>query len=91
MALEHVTSDCTANRIFADFGNLGIEDVSGEEAWAKLQKADEEKDIDDIKKASLISKSWSCASAITDTLTGYPRIRQGGAHHRFRTARGRVP
>ncbi|EME83300.1 uncharacterized protein MYCFIDRAFT_136456, partial [Pseudocercospora fijiensis CIRAD86] len=47
----HVTSECSANRMHEMFKALGIQDISPEEAWAALEAADKEKDVDDIKNA----------------------------------------
>ncbi|KAF7193092.1 hypothetical protein HII31_05579 [Pseudocercospora fuligena] len=35
----------------AMFKALGIQDASAEEAWAAVEAADKEKDVDDIKKS----------------------------------------
>lgn len=48
----HVAANCTANRMFAEFQNLGIQDMSAEAAWKMLQEADKDKDVIDIKKVS---------------------------------------
>ncbi|KAK5120696.1 hypothetical protein LTR85_006054 [Meristemomyces frigidus] len=49
----HVASDCSVNRMFANFADLGIKDMSAEDAWKELEAADKDKDVDDIKKAIL--------------------------------------
>ncbi|RMY53943.1 hypothetical protein D0865_04985, partial [Hortaea werneckii] len=55
----HIAANCTANRMFAEFQNLGIQDMSAEEAWKMLQEADKDKDVIDIKKAILsYVKAW---------------------------------
>lgn len=38
--------------MFAEFQNLGIQDMSAEKAWKMLQEADKDKDVIDIKKVS---------------------------------------
>lgn len=38
--------------MFAEFQNLGIEEMSAEKAWKMLQEADKDKDVIDIKKVS---------------------------------------
>lgn len=45
----HATKDCTSNRVF-DLS--GIAEATAEDAWAALEKADEEKDLDDIRNVS---------------------------------------
>ncbi|KAI6955373.1 hypothetical protein KC321_g15795, partial [Hortaea werneckii] len=48
-----------ANRMFAAFQNLGIQDMSAEDAWKMLQEADKDKDVIDIKRALLsYVKAW---------------------------------
>ncbi|RMY54795.1 hypothetical protein D0865_04528, partial [Hortaea werneckii] len=55
----HIAANCTANRMFAEFQNLGIQDMSAEKAWKMLQEADKDKDVIDIKKAILCYvKAW---------------------------------
>ncbi|KAI7574770.1 hypothetical protein KC343_g22944, partial [Hortaea werneckii] len=55
----HVAANCTANRMFAEFQNLGIQDMSAEAAWKMLQEADKDKDVIDIKRALLsYVKAW---------------------------------
>ncbi|KAI6883293.1 hypothetical protein KC360_g5564 [Hortaea werneckii] len=55
----HIAANCTANRMFAEFQNLGIQDMSAEDAWKMLQEADKDKDVIDIKKALLsYVKAW---------------------------------
>lgn len=49
-SLGHVASECSANRMFANFADMAIQDMSPEEAWAMLESADKEKDTFDIKK-----------------------------------------
>lgn len=46
-AEDHRASECSANRLLA---RLTIQDVSADDAWEALQKADSEKDVDDIKE-----------------------------------------
>ena len=48
----HETKDCTKNRVF---DTSGLDLKSAEEAWNALQKADEEKDLDDVKLVSLLT------------------------------------
>ena len=43
----HQTSDCTANRVF---DTSHVADMSAEDAWAALQTADKEGDLDDIRQ-----------------------------------------
>lgn len=50
----HGIAECTANRIFHNFANLGIKDLSAQEAWEDIVTADKDKDVDDMKKACLI-------------------------------------
>ena len=47
----HIASECSANRMFAEFSSLGIQEMTAEEAWKLIEAADKEKDVDDIKKA----------------------------------------
>lgn len=51
----HVASDCSVNRMFANFAALGITEMSAEDAWKVMEQADKEKDVDDIKKVRLTS------------------------------------
>lgn len=44
----HATKDCTNNRVF-DLS--AIADATAEDAWVALEKADQEKDLDDIRDA----------------------------------------
>lgn len=46
-SLGHQTSDCTANRVF---DNSHVADMSAEDAWAALQAADKERDLDDFRQ-----------------------------------------
>lgn len=41
------------NRIFANFADLNIEDISAEDAWKLLEAADKDRDVDDIKKVGI--------------------------------------
>ena len=43
----HQTSDCTANRVF---DTSDVADMSAEDAWAALQAADKERDLDDFRQ-----------------------------------------
>ncbi|KAK5112715.1 hypothetical protein LTR62_003813 [Meristemomyces frigidus] len=45
----HQQSECSVNRMIAAYNDMGIEDLSADDAWLKLQVADEEKDVTDIK------------------------------------------
>ncbi|KAK4626220.1 DNA-binding protein HEXBP [Fulvia fulva] len=47
----HIATECTINRATSMFQALGIQDMPAEEAWAALEAADKEKEIEDIKKA----------------------------------------
>nr|POF01295.1 cellular nucleic acid-binding protein like [Quercus suber] len=46
----HVATDCTINRMIAEMFDMGIKDVSSEEAWRMVEVADDDKDLDDIKQ-----------------------------------------
>ncbi|KYG45975.1 hypothetical protein M433DRAFT_153936 [Acidomyces richmondensis BFW] len=48
----HVASDCTVNRMTANYKELRIETLSDDEAWKMLEAADKDKDVDDIKKVN---------------------------------------
>ena len=50
----HTAKDCTNNRVF-DLS--GIVEATAEVAWTNLQKADEEKDLDDIRNVNDSSNS----------------------------------
>ena len=39
--------------MFANFADLGITEMTAEDAWKLMEEADKEKDVDDIKKVSL--------------------------------------
>ena len=43
----HQTSECKVNRVF---DTSGVADMSAEDAWEALQKADEERDLDDFRE-----------------------------------------
>lgn len=43
----HQTSDCKANRVF---DTSLVPDMSAEDAWEALQKADEERELDDFRQ-----------------------------------------
>ena len=43
----HQTSECKANRVF---DTSRVADMSAEDAWEALQKADEERDLDDFRE-----------------------------------------
>ena len=43
----HQTSECKANRVF---DTSGVADMSAEDAWDALQKADEKRDLDDFRE-----------------------------------------
>lgn len=43
----HETSGCKANRVF---DTSSLPDMSAEDAWAALQKADEEHDLEDFRE-----------------------------------------
>ena len=47
LSLGHQTLDCTANRVF---DNSHVADMSAEDAWAALQTADKECDLDDFRQ-----------------------------------------
>ena len=47
LSLGHQTSDCTANRVF---DNSHVADMSAEDAWAALQTADNERDLDEFRQ-----------------------------------------
>ena len=43
----HQASECTENRVF---DTSGIADMAAEDAWEALQKADEDRDLDDFRE-----------------------------------------
>ena len=43
----HQTSECKSNRVF---DTSGVADMAAEDAWEALQKADEERDLDDFRE-----------------------------------------
>lgn len=45
-AKGHTASECSVNRRFA------VKEMSVNEAWGAIERADKEKDVDDIKEAS---------------------------------------
>lgn len=45
----HVTSECKNNRVF---DTTNVENLSMEEAWTKLLKADADRDLDDFRDVS---------------------------------------
>ncbi|KAK3678971.1 hypothetical protein LTR78_001424 [Recurvomyces mirabilis] len=49
----HMAADCSFNRMHAHYTDMGIKEVTAEEAWSMLESADKEKDISDIKHAML--------------------------------------
>lgn len=46
----HTSATCSVNRVFLDLASLGIKDLPIEEAWEMLEKADKERDVDEIKQ-----------------------------------------
>ena len=47
LSLGHQTSDCTSNRVF---DTSHVADMSAEDAWAALQTADKEGDLDSFRQ-----------------------------------------
>lgn len=47
--IGHATKDCTNNRVF-DLS--AIADATAEDAWVALEKADQDRDLDDIRNVS---------------------------------------
>lgn len=52
----HLTSECKANRVF---DTSLVADMSAEDAWEALQRADEERDLDDFREVRS-DKRYSC-------------------------------
>ena len=50
----HEAKDCKNNRVF---DSADIEEVTADEAWAKLVDADQSEDLDDVRYVSLLSLS----------------------------------
>jgi len=48
--LGHIASECTINRMTVNYKELKIETMSDEGAWKMVEAADNDKDVDDIKK-----------------------------------------
>jgi len=46
----HLLADCTANRLISGFANMNLQQMSMEDAWNEVMRADEEKEVSDIKK-----------------------------------------
>jgi len=63
----HVPKDCTKNRVF-DMSNIA--DATVEVAWDNLLKADEEKDLDEIRAVSGLLNTSQLFH-----LCGYRRLR----------------
>ena len=58
LATGHIATECSANRLFAAY-KVDTE-LTAEEAWAALKKADDDKDVDEIKKCILAyAKAYS--------------------------------
>ena len=51
LAAGHVATECSANRLFAAYKVNN--ELTAEEAWAALKNADDDKDVDEIKKCIL--------------------------------------
>ena len=49
----HQTSECKANRVF---DTSGVADMSAEDAWDALQKADEERNLEDFREVCADSR-----------------------------------
>lgn len=47
LSLGHQTSECKANRVF---DKSLVADMSADDAWVALQKADEDRDLDDFRE-----------------------------------------
>ena len=54
LPLGHQTSECKANRVF---DTSRIADMSAEDAWEALQKADEERDLEDFREVHADKRS----------------------------------
>ena len=54
--LGHPTSECKANRVF---DTSHVADMSAEDAWDALQKADEERDLDEIRTVCASKRYFS--------------------------------
>lgn len=67
-------ADCSANRMLVNLANLGIEDKSVEEAWAAVELADKEKDVDDIKKVCRLLQELS--AQLTEPIRPSSRTRR---------------
>ena len=59
---------------------LSARDMSVDDAWAAVEKADKERDVDDIKEVKPFSKAATPTTLLvsdTSNLTDYLCIRQG--------------
>jgi len=50
----HSLADCTANRLISGFANMNLQQMSIEDAWKEVQRADREKEVSDIKRVSAV-------------------------------------
>ncbi|TKA63859.1 hypothetical protein B0A55_10704 [Friedmanniomyces simplex] len=51
--LDHKASECTVSRMTAYIDSLNIEELPPDVAWKALEAADQDRDVDDIKRAIL--------------------------------------
>ena len=56
--LGHVTLDCKNNRVF---DMSAIADATADVAWENLQKADEDKDLDEIREVRRFIRCHACS------------------------------
>lgn len=66
--------ECTNNRVF---DTSGLDVKSAEDAWNAIQKADEEKDLDDFKLVSGDLMNYSRHKTVLTLLLGYQGLYQG--------------
>lgn len=71
------------------FKAIGIEDLEVEEAWKKIETADADKDLEDIKMVRIDTVCLD--QSLTDNDAGYLRLRQGLPRPHIPGARESLP
>ena len=84
-SVGHATKDCTNNRVF-DLS--AIADATAEDAWVALEKADQEKDLDDIRN---VGQELVVRLLNAYAVPGYQGLQQGNSRDYLRPARTCIP
>ena len=78
--LGHGAKDCKNNRVF-DMSSIA--DATAEVAWENLEKADAEKDLDEVRA---VSESATIILTVINQILGHQSVQQGSSGLNLRSA-----